>query len=181
MGILKTVIGVKTFGVFLPVLIAISFNQTGLIVGLILFLLIVGIVCLINWPLNYWRIQYSSKVTLLMIAVVCICLVLANVMFHYEMIKASAPLIFPIIILTMLCEKLSRKIDEEGIKEALTLFGSTMLATLLIYIIISSSVIQEFLITFPEIIFSLAGLNLLLGKWLGLRLTEYYRFYKVVA
>ncbi|HAA13098.1 MAG TPA: hypothetical protein DCE41_15965 [Cytophagales bacterium] len=179
-SLFKNVIGLKTYGIFLPVLISLALTETGLAPGLILFTSIVGLVALVNVPLDRWGIQYNSKIALLLIAVVVVALGLMKVLHTTNWLHASAPLFFPIIILTMISEKLAKKIEEEGIRKASELYGSTMLVTLAIHFILSSVSIQNFLLTFPEVIFCLAGLNLMLGKWIGLRVMEYRRFYKVI-
>lgn len=177
----KNVVGVKTFGVFLPVLVSLSLIQTGVIPGLILFTAIVIVVALFSFPLEKWGIQYTSKIALMLIAVVLTSLFGISLLHSTQWLSASAPLFFPIIILTIISERFAKKIEEEGVKLALSLYAQTIVVTLFIYFILSSTIIQNFVMTFPESILSIAGLNLLLGKWIGLRLTEYQRFYQVTS
>ncbi len=178
-AIFKNVIGIKTYGVFLPVLISLSLLETGLVAGLTLFSIMIGIVALVNFPLEKWGIQYNAKITTMLIAVVLTALVAIQFLHTTGWLSASAPLFFPIIILTIVSERVARKIEEEGTKCALELYGTTLLTTVLIYSVLSSTLIQNFVLTFPEIILTVAGINLLLGKWIGLRVMEYYRFLNV--
>ncbi|GAB5524597.1 MAG: hypothetical protein Roseis2KO_24690 [Roseivirga sp.] len=175
----KNVVGIKTFGVFLPVLVSLALIQTGLVAGIVLFSSIVAVVALFSFPLEKWGVQYTSKIALMLIAVVLTSLFGINLLHKTQWLSASAPLFFPIIILTIISERFAKKVEEEGVKMAMNLYGQTLLVTLFIYFILSSAVIQHFVMTFPESILTLAGLNLLLGKWIGLRLTEYHRFYQV--
>lgn len=179
-ALFKNVVGIKTFGVFLPVLVALSLIQTGMVSGLVLFSSIVFVVALISLPLEKWGIQYTSKIALMLIAVVITSLVGIRLLQTTQWLSASAPLFFPIIILTIISERFAKKVEEDGVKEALGLYAQTLIVTLFIYFVLSSTLIQQVAITFPETIIALAGLNLLLGKWIGLRLTEYHRFYKVI-
>ncbi|MEM8568263.1 MAG: 7TM domain-containing protein, partial [Bacteroidota bacterium] len=180
MGIFKNIIGLQTFGVFLPILIGLAFINTGLLPGLILFTSIVLIVALIHFPLEKWGIQYNAKIALILTAVVVICLFSIKLLHETHWYSSKSALFFPIIMVSIVCERFAKKIDEEGLFEALKLYMATLVVTLILYFILSTTVIQNFIITFPEIIFSLAGFNLLLGKWIGLRLSEYYRFQNVV-
>lgn len=179
-ALFKNVVGIKTFGVFLPVLVALALIQTGVTSGLILFSSIVFVVALISLPLEQWGIQYTSKIALMLIAVVVTSLLGIRLLHATQWLNASAPLFFPIIILTIISERFAKKVEEDGVKEALGLYAQTLVVTLFIYFVLSSTLIQQAVITFPEIIIALAGLNLLLGKWIGLRLTEYHRFHKVI-
>ena len=179
-AIFKNVIGLKTYGVFLPVLISLALIETGLGSGLVLFTSIVLVVALVNFPLEKWGIQYTSKIAMMLIAVVVSALLAVKVLHETNWLSASAPLFFPIIILTIISERFAKKIEEEGLKSAIGLYASTLVVTLMIYFILSATTIQNFVMTFPEIIISIAGLNLMLGKWIGLRVMEYYRFHKVI-
>ena len=178
-AIFKNVIGLKTYGVFLPVLISLSLLQTGIGAGLVLFTAIIGIVALVNFPLEKWGIQYNAKVSAMLIAVVITSLISVKFLHSTGWLSASAPLFFPIIILTIVSERVARKIEEDGLLDSMKLYGSTLIVTVLIYFVLASQTIQQFVMTFPEIIISIAGINLLLGKWIGLRVLEYYRFYNV--
>lgn len=179
-ALFKNVVGIKTFGVFLPVLVALSLIQTGVVSGLILFSAIVFVVALISLPLERWGIQYTSKIALMLIAVVITSLSGIRLLHSTEWLNASAPLFFPIIILTIISERFAKKVEEDGVKAALGLYAQTLVVTLFIYFVLSSTLIQQAVVTFPELIIALAGLNMLLGKWIGLRLTEYHRFHKVI-
>ena len=178
-AIFKNVIGLKTYGVFLPVLISLSLLETGLAPGLVLFTLLIGVVALINFPLELWGIQYNSKIASMLIAVVVVALISIKILHFTGWLEASAPLFFPIIILTIVSERVARKIEEEGTKASIELYATTLIVTTLIYFVLSSETILDFVMTFPEVILSVAGLNLLLGKWIGLRVMEYYRFHRV--
>lgn len=179
-GILKNVIGFKTIGVFLPVLISIALIETGAVTGIILFSVIVFLVAGLNHPLTRWGVQHTAKLTLLMSAVVIAVLVTTNLMATTGAMKASTPLFFPFIILTLVAEKIARTIDEDGVRPALEMYAQTLVVTLLIFFVLNAKFIQDFLVTFPEIIISFAGINLMLGKWIGLRVLEYPRFLNVI-
>ena len=180
MGIFKNIVGIQTFGVFLPILIGLAFINSGLLPGLILFTVIVLVVPVINFPLEKWGIQYNAKISLMLTAVVIMCLLSVKLLHETQWYNSKSALFFPIIMVSIVCERFAKKIDEEGVVEAFKLYAATLLVTLILYFILSTPTIQNFIITFPEIIFTLAGFNLLLGKWIGLRLTEYYRFQKVI-
>ena len=174
--IFKQIVGIKTFGVFLPVLIAIAFIKTGFLTGLGVFSFIVLVIVLVNIPMERWGIQQTSRVGVLLTVVVILSVAMAWLFRQVDGLSEQVPLVFPLVITTLLCERMTRKIDEEGTKPALLLYGSTMLVTTLVYFILSTPLLQQFLIYFPEIILAFAGLNLLVGQWIGVRVVEYFRF-----
>ncbi|MFY0593468.1 7TM domain-containing protein [Roseivirga sp.] len=179
-GILKNVIGFKTIGVFLPVLISVALIETGLVTGLILFTGIIFIVAGLNYPLTKWGVQHTAKLTLMMSAVVIVVLGLVQGFSNSTQFAATTPLFFPFIILTLVSEKVARTIDEDGFRTAMEMYLQTLAVTVIIFFVLNSTTIQNFLITFPEIMLTFAGINLLLGKWIGFRVLEYGRFLNTV-
>ena len=53
-AICTNVVGFKTYGVFLPVLIAFAFIDMGLLQGLLFFTVIIGLISLMSFPLDRW-------------------------------------------------------------------------------------------------------------------------------
>ncbi len=175
-AIFKNIIGLKTYGVFLPVLIAMSWLEMGLLAGIALLTTLIAIVGMVNYPLERWGIQFNSKISAMLMAVVIVAIVSVKVLHMTGWLSAAAPLFFPIIILTITSERVARKIEEEGFQASAALYGTTLLVATLIYFVLASPSIKNLVLTFPELILSIAGFNLFLGKWIGLRLLEYKRF-----
>ncbi len=180
-ALFKNIVGLKTFGIFLPVLIAFAFIETGWIPGLILFTGIVLCIGILNYPLDKWGVLHTPKMVFMLSTVVIVCLISIRVLFDTNITDPSVALYFPIIILTITAERFARKIEEENFLEALIIYGQTILVTMVCMLILSSDFIRNFIISFPEALLSIAGLSLLLGKWIGLRLTEYSRFYNLTS
>lgn len=175
-ALFKNVIGLKSFGVFLPVLIAIAFTETGFLHGVAFFSLVVGVVSLLSHPLNQWGVQHTPKIVIMLTAVVAASLISVQLMHVLGIGNTNLSLFFPIIVLTLTAEKFAQKTDEEGFKEAFVLYGQTLLVTAFCYLVVASNSIFQFMITFPEALLGIAGVSLLLGKWIGLRVLEYRRF-----
>ena len=65
---------------------------------------------------------------------------------------------------------------EEGFLDALKLQAQTLLLTIICYLVFAPEFLVGYFLTFPETYAMIAGLLLLLGRWIGLRMTEYIRF-----
>lgn len=178
-AICTNVVGFKTYGVFLPVLIAFSFFDMGMVQGLIFFTLIIGLISLMSFPLEHWGVLRTPKIVCLLTLVAIYCLAAIKLFYITGWVNPAATLTFPIIILTLISERFAHKLEEESLSEALLIYGQTLIVTLSCYWILSANVIQHFFITFPEVLIGIAGLSLLLGKWIGLQLFEYSRFSKI--
>lgn len=180
-AIFRNVIGVKTFGVFLPVLIAISFTSTGLIFGIISFISVLLLISLLHYPLLQWGILHVPKLVVMLSGVVFLMVILLFAGMNFKIAMVSGLTFFPIIILTICAEKYARIVVEEGITNASKILLQTILVTLFCYTIVNSHLIFLLLMNFPEILLLVAVSSLMLGKWIGLRIAEYRRFGWVIS
>lgn len=180
-AIFRNVIGMKTFGVFLPVLIAFSFEATGLLLGITLFVTVLVFISLIHFPLMKWGVLHVPKLVVMLSSVVFLFVVLLYVGVEINWAMSSALTFFPIVILTIASEKYARIVVEEGVKDATRILAQTVLVAVFCYFIVSSNTIFLLLMNFPELLLFIGVLSLMLGKWVGLRVSEYKRFNWVLS
>jgi hypothetical protein len=175
-ALFRNVIGLKTFGVFLPALIAVASRDTGLFWGLIAFIIVIGVVSLIHFPLEKWGILYTPKLVIMLVAVVILFLVVAFFAIELNIESLAYLALFPIVVLTISAEKFARTITEDGFVPALGLTFQTLIVSSLAYVAMNSDSMEASFLAFPELFLSIIGINLLLGQWIGIRVIEFYRF-----
>ncbi len=175
-ALFRNVIGIKTFGIFLPAIITISLESVGLMFGIVLYLGVVSIVGLLHFPLTRWGLLYTPKLVIILIGVVVGLLGLTHLGIETNNIALSSVIFFPIVILSIAAEKFAKIILEEGIKDALKIQGQTLAIIILCYGVYQSNFLTGFFLTFPESLAIIVSIMLLLGRWIGLRVTEYKRF-----
>ena len=73
-------------------------------------------------------------------------------------------------------ERFARAIEEDGHQAAISTMLQTLVATAVCYLVFASAAIKTLLLIFPELVLIFLVITLMLGKWIGLRLTEYNRF-----
>jgi transglutaminase-like putative cysteine protease len=175
--IIRNVIGLETFGTFSPMLLSLAFLTTGLGWGLVVFLIIVGLGSGLRLILQRLRLHLVSRVAIL-IAVVAVSMaglmVLGATFGVGALLHAS---IFPMVIMANQIESFSNTQLERGTGEALRLTLSTLAVATCSYLGIENTGLKPLVLTFPEILIGVIGIELLLGRWRGLRLVEYLRFY----
>jgi hypothetical protein len=88
--------------------------------------------------------------------------------------------IFPILIMITLVEKFVAVQIEKGNKTAVFLSLETLAISIFGYFVASWSSLIFLLQQYPWLVFAAIGINILLGKWTGLRLSEYIRFKKII-
>lgn len=175
-SIFRNVIGFETFGTFLPALIAAACRETGLAWGIIGFLLVILIIAATHYPLERWRILHNPKMCILMILVVSILMTFTVIGAKLGLGSFTYISLFPIAVLTITSERFAQTVLERGWARALGVMAMTIVVIAAAYVAMNSLALQSFFLAFPELYLILIVLNLWLGRWIGLRMSEFIRF-----
>ena len=178
LAFLKQVIGITTFGLYLPSVIALSFLALGPGVGVafLLFILVTGYA--VRIATRRWRMLYIPKVAIV-ITVVSFTLLLLLGIGAYFGLTLSGDTIFILLIMSTLSESFLNLKAEEGLISAIIAIAETVLAALLCVFIVQWSMLQAMILAYPEWILLTLLVNAFLGRYTGLRLVEYFRFREV--
>ena len=173
---MRILVGVRTSGTFMPVLIALAFIQTTLIVGLLIFLGLVGVGLWIRSYLSHLNLLLVSRVAAVIIVVILLMAVLAVISYKLGLDQALTVTFFPTVIVAWTIERMSILWEEEGGHEVLIQGGGSLIVAVLAYLAMSTPIVEHLTFNFPELMLSLLGTILLLGKYTGFRLSELHRF-----
>jgi len=173
---IRQVIGLKTLGVYIPSILTISFLATGLKIGLVFFLLILILGTVIRLILKKLRLLYLPRIALLLTIISLATFLLIVFGAYIGLTNLSQMTIFPMLIMIILVERFTDYQIERGTRQAFILTLETLIISILAYFLMISQNVQSFILTYPGLILVFIIINLLLGRWTGLRLTEYFRF-----
>ncbi len=174
--VLRNVIGVTTFGTFMPVLMALAFRETQLLWGIALFTIVVSIALTVRLYFEHLKLLVVPRLASVLIVVVIAMALLSLLSQKLGIERGLSIALFPMVILTMTVERMSVVWDERGAGESLKHgLGSLIVATLC-YFVMSYGPIEHILFVFPELLLVLLALTLLLGRYTGFRLLEIKRF-----
>jgi len=84
------------------------------------------------------------------------------------------------VVLTVSAERFARTIEEEGLPKALIITFQTVLVVIFAFYAMNSRSMEAMFLAFPETFLAIIGLNILLGRWIGLRMFEYVRFRAII-
>ena len=88
--------------------------------------------------------------------------------------------LFPIVVLTMMVERLTLILDELGPVIAIGRLINTLLSALCCYFLLVQEEVQYLFFHFPELNIAVLGVAILFGRYTGYRLTELFRFREFV-
>ncbi len=175
-AIMRILVGIRTSGTFMPILIALAFLQTTLVVGLPIFILMVVAGLWIRSYLSHMNLLLVARISAVVIVVILLMAVLAVISYRLGIDYALSVTFFPIIILSWTIERMSILWEEEGGHEVLIQGTGSLLVAVLAYLAMSLRWVEHLTFNFPELLFCLLAIILLLGKYTGYRLSELYRF-----
>ncbi|WP_106791625.1 7TM domain-containing protein [Aquimarina sp. Aq78] len=173
---LRNIVGLKTFGVFLPVLIAFSLLHTGFVSGIAIFVGLITFIGLISYPFDNLGLLYTPKLVISLTTMVSVILLATHFGIRNNIEWLTKLTFFPIIILTISAERFSRSTLEDGYIKAIDKLFQTLIATSISYLILSLSWLPSVLVLFPEISLLIIASSTLLGRYIGIRWIELFRF-----
>lgn len=175
-ALFRNVVGVPTFGTFMPILISLAFRESGVGLGLLLLALVVAAGFVGRWALNRAQLLMVPRLSFLLTLVILIIAAVMVVAQHMGLDDAYTIALFPIVIVTMTIERLSIAIVEEGPRNAMKLVVGTLVVSTCGYWVIANDALQAFVFTFPEVHLVTLAVLLLLGRYTGYRFSEWTRF-----
>ncbi|TAL06774.1 MAG: hypothetical protein EPO03_06340 [Porticoccaceae bacterium] len=174
--LMRTFVGVSTFGTFMPVLIALAFRETQLLWGIALFSMIVSIGLMLRFYLERLRLLLVPRLTAILIIVVGLMLLTSLITNKLGVERTLSVALFPMVILAMTIERMSITWEESGARDAILNGLGSLLVASLSYLLMNQRDLEHLMFVFPELLLVALGLSLLMGRYTGYRLSELRRF-----
>ncbi len=174
--LMRNLVGIKTFGTFMPVLIALAFRETELLWGLILFSLIIGIGLLLRAYVEKLKLLLVPRLASVLTMVVLVMAGISVIMHKLGLEMGLSVALFPMVIMAMTIERMSLIWEEAGPAEAFKQVFGSLLVAIVGYLVMNIDELQYMFFVFPELLLVVLAVIILLGRYSGYRLTELWRF-----
>lgn len=172
----RVIVGVRTAGTFMPVLLAMAFVQTKLLTGVSIFLLILAVGLMIRSYLSRLNLLLVARIAAVVVVVVLIMAAISIVSYKLSIDQAMTVTFFPMIILAWTIERMSILWEEDGAREVFIQVTGTLLVASSAFLVMTNGYIEHWTFNFPELTLAMLGVILLLGQYSGYRLSELIRF-----
>jgi len=174
--VLRNIIGFSTFGIFMPVLMALAFRNTGLAYGLCIFggVLLLGYV--VRSRLDRLRLLLVPRLSVMVTLVICCFTLFALAGSKLGLRELMAVGLLPFVILTMTIERFFITVEESGGREALKMALGSAAVAAITHEIIHFEGLQLTFFVYPELLLAVAAFQIVVGRYTGYRLSEYLRF-----
>lgn len=180
----RHMVGLRGFGIFLPAALSVVFVATGPVVGIGLFLIILLVSTFARVVLRKLKIklQYLPRMALILWVVVFGVL---GVLFAAPVLPApdiASVSIFPVLILVLLAEDFTRVQLGKSARTAVNLTSETLILALISFAFLTLEPLKAFALLNPEAMLAVVALfDFLVGKYVGLRFLEAWRFRKLIT
>lgn len=175
-AIFRILIGLRTSGTFMPILIALAFIQTTLLWGLLLFLIVVGAGLYIRFQLAQLNLLMLGRISAVVTVVIGLMSGISILSYKLGLHQILTVTFFPMIILSWTIERMSVLWEEEGPREVAIQGGGSLLVATAAYLLMNNAVVAHLTFNFPELLLVQLAVILLIGQYTGYRLTELRRF-----
>ncbi len=177
---LRCFIGIKTFGTFMPILIALAFYETQLLWGIILFSLLTALGLSVRFYFEQLKLLLVPRLASVLIVVILLMIIISILSHKLGLERGLSVALFPMVILTMVIERMSLAWEESGAREALIMGAGSLVAAVLSYLVMQQPLIKHIIFVFPELLLVILALTLLMGRYTGYRLFELWRFRSLI-
>jgi hypothetical protein len=177
----RHVIGMKGFGIYTPAVLSVAFVSTGIANGILLFLVVLIATSLTRKLVKQLNLHYLPRTAMLFwgVSVVMLGALIVATYLPFKFILGVS--IFPLLIIILLSENFSESQLSSSQSAAVRLTLETLVTAILCSLLIASETIQRIVILQPELtLLVVAGFNILIGRYTGLRLLEWMRFKSII-
>lgn len=176
-------IGFKSFGIYAPVILALSYNYTGLRYGLIITLLVV-ISSLIGYTvMRRIRMHYLARVAVNYVIVALVILFGIALLDSVEVLGfTNFENINPIALISIaaLSDFFIKMYVKKNISATIRVLLETILISVIGWFLISSQTVIGYMLNNIWMLGVFLVLNIIIGRYTGLRIKEYFRFSFIV-
>jgi len=175
-ALFRNVIGVRTYGTFMPILISLALREYSLVRSLALIAGVIVFALALRRALESLRLLMVPRLSIMLCTVVLLVASFALIGDETQSAALFAGVLFPMVILTMLTERIFITSAEEGAREALVRAGVSTCVAATIHPIFQSARAEYLMFTFPELTLCAMGVLVWIGGYTGYRVSDLLRF-----
>lgn len=169
----RLVLGIRLLGPFRSILIAVAFQITGILLGLLFLGMVIGIVVAIRPLIKAIRLPYFARVSVILSAVASIMIIalLSSAWLDVESLRRLA--YFPIFVLCLMAEGFAKTLSKEGLWSATWRGTMTVIVAMLITLLSQINGFRNLFLYFPELLMMQIGCIVAIAEFFDLRLLHW--------
>jgi len=175
-SIFRNLIGLRTSGTFTPTLLALSFVFGDWRTGLVILVAAVVLGAATRYLIDWLRLLILPRLSI-MLTLVVLCIVFGISTLDYCRVAPGVQaVLLPMVILTMLIERFYLTTQEDGAHVAVQHLAGTFVVGVCCYLVFRWEAVAALLLAYPEAHLFTVALLVLIGRYTGYQLFEFWRF-----
>lgn len=172
----RVILGFKTLELLVPIALSFAFVAVGVVVGLIILAAVLLASYVSRVILKELSITILPKRALSMTLLALFVFAALTATASFDLASVQNLSIFPILILTLLGDSIVSVQLHKSFSETVIVTVVTFALGLIGFFIATSQMVLDNIILYPELVLLTIPINIAIGRYFGLRLTEYFRF-----
>jgi len=169
----RLTLGIRVLGPFRSILIAVAFQITGIVLGLLFLAIVIGVIVAIRPLLKAIRLPYFGRVSVILSAV-ALMMVISFFFSRWLGVESLRQLTyFPIVVLCLTGEGFARTLTREGLRSAMWRGTMTVFVAVLITLLSQIPGFPYLLLRFPELLMVHLMCIVVIAEFLDLRLLQW--------
>ncbi len=174
--IVRTIVGLRTFGTFTPALIALAFVYNDWRTGIFVFIVAISLGLVSRSLLDKLKLLLVPRLSVIL-TLVALCMVFGvSVLDYFHLTPSAQAVLLPMVIMTMTVERFFLTMEEDSLRFAFQLLAGTLAVACCCYLVLRWDAVGRWVLIYPEFHFFTIAILIMLGRYSGYRLTELWRF-----
>ncbi len=178
---LRNVIGITTFGTFMPMLIAAACVYTGFIPGVTGFLFVLTIAFIGHGILGKFHVLKVPRLSAIITLISIVSLIGISLLDMPVGLESGVLALFPAVIISFTADRIHQMSVENNWQDIVKNTIGTLLTIWLCFQVFNSILLQGMFIIYPELLLLVLAVLLYIGSWTGMRVSEVFRFKKLIG
>lgn len=176
----RYLVGLSGIGLLVPIALSITLLGTDITPGFIMLAAIILASLVSRFLLKRFPIMQMPKVALSMLMVAIFLLTALTISSIYGIINVRSLSIFPILLFILLSDRIITLFLERDFIETVQTTIITLFLAVLGFLLLTWQQLRLFTLIYPESILLLIPINIMIGRYFGLRITEYIKFQPIL-
>jgi len=178
---LRNIIGLQTFSIFLPMLIAAVCLFTGFWTGVVGFAAVLTTSTLAHFMLEHVRLLKIPRLAAVITINTIFFITLLFVVDIKQRLELGMLSLFPVIIISFVAERVSHATAEKKWLELFSQIAGTFITIVICFLAFQSVLLQGLFAIYPELFLGVLAGQIYLGRWSGIRISELFRFKNILG
>jgi|GEM_PF-1660131 len=193
-GISRYYIGIKTFSLYTPIILTTAFYQistsyqgdstskilAGSIIGIAFTIIVISSVILVEKLTKKVRLHYFPKMSLLFSFAILSLFITLVFLELFNLFQINNIDMFSLILIAIVYESFITTYIKKNLKVSIKLAIETITLSLICYTFLILNPVRTLLLNQPGVVLLTIPINYIIGRFTGLRLSEYFRFQDIL-